>query len=161
MPTAAQIGDQLRAAVAGACKMLALEIARELKRQPAQGGTPVDTGHARRNWIPSVGTPNTEEAQSDAAYAQGVAQVLAYELANGALWIANVVPYIRRLNYGHSQQAPPGFVEMAIDRALATVQQKMAGKIDLSGWQSALRQEVGAGAAGNVAGAYSPFSGDD
>lgn len=132
MATAAQIGDNLRAAVAQAVRMLALEIDAELRR-----ATPVDTGHARRNWVPSVGQPNTQEAKDDTARAQGIADVMAYELANGALWVANVVPYIRALNYGHSKQQPAGFVERAIATALQKVQAKLAGKIDISGMREA------------------------
>lgn len=118
---AARITDALTRKVEGVCRMLALEIAKELIK-----GTPVDTGHARRNWIPSVGQPNTQEAGDDSAHAQGVAEVLAYKLASGSLWVANVVPYIRSLNYGHSQQKPAGWVERAIALALAAVERKGA-----------------------------------
>lgn len=132
MASAAQIGDNLRAAVAHAVRMLALEIDAELRR-----ATPVDTGHARRNWVPSVGQPNAQEAKDDSARAQGIADVMAYQLASGALWVANVVPYIRSLNYGHSRQQPAGFVERAIAVALQKVEAKLAGKIDISGMRDA------------------------
>lgn len=154
---AQRITDALTRKVEGVCRMLALEIAAELKRMPP-AGTPVDTGHARRNWIPSVGVPNTSIATDDTASAQGIAAVLAYKLESGSLWVANVVPYIRALNYGHSTQAPPGFVERAIDNAMAKVQQKGG---DVSAMRSQFQNEVGGSAAGNVASAYSPFGGDD
>lgn len=152
---AARIGEQLRKEIAHVIKMLALEIVRELKR-----GTPVDTGHARRNWIASLGEPNEFEAVSDAAAEAGIAAVISYTLANGAIWISNVVPYIERLNNGTSTQAPSGFVEIAIDRAMSTVQSKLSAKgsfIDVAPLQQQFRDEVGGDAAGNVAGAYSPF----
>lgn len=152
---AQRIGDELRSAVAQAIRMLALEIDAELRR-----ATPVDTGHARRNWISSVGQPNTEEADTDAARAAGIQAVLAYELASGALWVANVVPYIRSLNYGSSQQAPAGFVEVAVDTAMAKVQAKLAGRIDISGLRRSWQQDISGMAAENVASAYSPFGGD-
>jgi hypothetical protein len=133
--------------------MLALEIDKELRRS-----TPVDTGHARRNWVPSVGTPNTSIAADDTASAAGVAAVLAYKLESGSLWVANVVPYIRSLNYGHSQQAPAGFVERAIDMAMAAVERKGG---DVTTMRKQFQDEVGGSAAGNVAGAYSPFGGSD
>jgi hypothetical protein len=133
--------------------MLALEIDKELRR-----ATPVDTGHARRNWVPSVGTPNTSIAADDTASAAGVAAVLAYKLESGSLWVANVVPYIRSLNYGHSQQSPAGFVERAIDMAMAAVERKGG---DVTTMRKQFQDEVGGNAAGNVAGAYSPFGGSD
>lgn len=157
MPSqAAAIGERLRREVANVCKMIALEIDKELRRT-----TPVDTGHARRNWVPSVGEPVRIEAKDDQAHADGVAAVLSYQLADGALWIANNVPYIRRLNYGHSSQAPVGFVEAAIDRALA----KVAGKIkstaiDVTAMRASFQSEVGGSAAENLASAYDPFGGD-
>jgi hypothetical protein len=150
----ARIGDSLRSAVSGVVKMLALEIDRELRR-----ATPIDTGNARRNWISSVGQPNTEEAKDDSARAAGLQAVLAYELASGALWVANVVPYILRLNYGSSQQAPAGFVERAVDLAMQKVQGKVAGKIDISSLHSEFRAAVGGEMAGNIAEAYSPHGG--
>jgi hypothetical protein len=150
---AARIGEALRKEIEGVCKMLTLEIARELKR-----ATPVDTGHARRNWIPSVGEPNAIEAQDDAAYKAGVAQVVAYTLSQGALWVANVVPYIKYLNYGSSTKAPAGFIEMSIDLALQTVERKYTGKaIDVSAIRANVQSSLGGDAAENLAGAYSPF----
>ena len=157
MPSqAAAIGERLRREVANVCKMIALEIDKELRRR-----TPVDTGHARRNWIPSVGVPARVEAKDDRPHAEGVAAVLSYQLADGALWVANNVPYIRRLNYGHSSQAPAGFVEMAIDAALARVARKVKNTaIDVTAMRSSFQSEVGGSAAENLASAYDPFGGD-
>ena len=144
----ARIGAALRKHVENVCRMLALEIDAELRK-----GTPVDTGHARRNWISSVGAPNAVEATSEALHAQGIASVLAYELARGSIWVANVVPYIRRLNYGHSAQAPAGFVERAVDVAMSNVRSKGG---DVSALQRDFRDQVGGDAAVNIAGAYRP-----
>jgi hypothetical protein len=151
----ARIGAELRAYVTRAIKMLALEIDRQLRL-----ATPVDTGHARRNWISSVGEPNSSVATDDSAHAAGIQAVLAYELSGGSLWIGNAVPYIRRLNYGHSQQAPAGFVERAVDQALTIVRGKLSAAgspVDFSGFQSDFRSQVGGDAAGNLAEAYSPL----
>lgn len=147
-----RITDALTRKVEGVCRMLALEIAAELKRL-----TPVDTGHARRNWIPSVTTPNSTPATTDAEYQAGVAAVLSYKLASGSLWVANVVPYIRALNYGHSQKQPAGFVERAIDIAMSNVERKGG---DVSAMRSGFHNEMGAAAAEGMAASYSPF-GDD
>lgn len=152
----ARIGAELRTAVTQVVRMLALEIDAELRK-----ATPIDTGHARRNWIASVGSPNTQEAKDDSARAQGIQAILSYELASGSLWVSNSVRYIRALNYGHSQQAPAGFVERAVDLAMQRVQQKVSSKgIDISSLRSEFQSAVGGEMAGNVASAYSPFGGD-
>lgn len=155
---AARIGARLQKEIAHAIKMLVLEIVRELKRS-----TPVDTGHARRNWIASVGTPNDLEAIDDKRQQAGIAAVLSYHLGHGSIWVANVVPYIRQLNRGSSTQRPAGFVEVSVDRAMTTVRNRLAAKgswIDLGPMQEQFRAELADAAAGNVASAYSPFGGD-
>jgi hypothetical protein len=96
---------------------LALDIHGELVES-----TPVDTGWARANWIPSVGTPvadvagNPGSANKSAADA-GAAEVLR---SNGKspIYITNNVPYIGRLNDGSSAQAPKGFVQKSIEKAV-------------------------------------------
>lgn len=123
---AAAIGDNLRREVGNVMKALALEIDKELRK-----ATPVDTGHARRNWVPSVGQPHESEESSDAAHAAGVVAVLGYVLGD-PLWVANNVPYINALNYGHSKQRPAGFVERAVDIAFQRVQQRYVGPVDIS-----------------------------
>lgn len=85
--------------------------------------TPVDTGWARANWVPSVGAPaagtvGSPEAPSGAAQAAGLAEVVRYKLEDGSAFVANNVPYIRRLDAGHSAQAPAGFVRTAIAKAV-------------------------------------------
>jgi hypothetical protein len=86
--------------------------------------TPVDTGHASNNWVPSLDSPfedvdGSEEAPSRSAQAAGIAAVAAYELPQVG-YVANNVPYIGRLNEGSSSQAPSGFVEAAVLRAIRT-----------------------------------------
>lgn len=82
-------------------------------------GTPVDTGWARSNWLPSVGVPRGETVGAPGALDQGPARVGQSEVAgwgiqDGPIYIANNVPYIRRLNGGSSNQAPAGFIEAAV-----------------------------------------------
>lgn len=106
---------------------LALEITAELRIT-----TPVLTGWARANWVPSLGDPYdggsaavqpTPGLVTTAMSRQneGLAQVLSYRLAQGPIWVTNNVPYIHRLNEGWSQQAPSGFVQAAVARAVQTV----------------------------------------
>ena len=105
-------------------KKITLDIAANLVRAPGEGGTPVDTGWARSNWIPNIGTPVTspvgsKEAVSSAAQTRGLGAVLTYKFSSGQpLFVSNNVPYILVLNEGSSKQAPAGFVQAAIAEAV-------------------------------------------
>lgn len=155
MASAAELVERkLNALIENAAKALILEIGRELRKRGT--GTPVDTGHARANWIASIGSPNTVEAQDGSLAAAGNALVAAYKLNQGKLYLSNVVPYIRQLNNGSSTQAPALFVESCVMRALATVKSKLGVDFGAAAYTS----EVGGDGAENMASAYSPF-GDD
>jgi hypothetical protein len=136
-----------------ACKALILEINRELRKSGT--GTPVDTGHARASWIPAVGAPNlVEPVGTSSGLAQaGAAQVMSYRRAQGTLYLSNVAPYIRRLNAGHSQQAPAMFVELAIARGIQTIKSKLGVDFGLDSFIA----DSGSSAAENMASAFSPF----
>ena len=117
----------------GIIKKLVLDIVANLKSAPATGyGTPVKTGWARANWIPQIGSPRQTTAGSPeqvtgSAQASGVATVAtSYTFQQGPVFISNNVPYVLLLNEGSSQQAPKGFVQAAIAKAV---------KIDLFGAQ--------------------------
>lgn len=157
------LGVQLRRQVAKAAVALVLEIDAELRKSPDAGGTPVDTGHARANWVPSVGAPATGEVNGDGAHEAGIAALLGYQLEQGALWLANAAPYIEQLNLGHSHQAPPGFIEAAIERAQVIVQGRYDSlRIEINTRGAGTFVDLAGGnAAGNLASAYSPFGGDD
>jgi len=111
-------------------KKIVLDITANLKRAAAEGGTPVDTGWARANWIPNIGRPREGTAgspesvsQSDQAAGEG-AVAATYTTAKGPVHITNNVPYITFLNAGSSPQAQPGFVQRAIMKA---VREDLAG----------------------------------
>lgn len=78
--------------------------------------TPVDTGLARSNWIVSLDVPREEvrEIRDPASVIRSARGTLAAYRLGRALFITNSVPYITFLNYGTSDQAPPGFVEEAM-----------------------------------------------
>jgi len=153
-PQVSAIGVRLRAGIAGTVKELALEITANLIE-----ACPVDTGHARRNFIPAIGEPFDGE-DDGAAQLTGQAQVLGYQLVDGDIHITNNVPYIGALLAGHSAQAPVGWDLAAVDKAVADVQTRHDGtSIDVS--SSAVASERGAPAAAGLAGAYSPFWGDE
>lgn len=100
-------------------------------------GTPVDTGRARSNWIVSLGTPVTQEREpysageklgineaNNASSAMGQAQEeIARRRPGTDIYISNNVGYIGRLNDGWSAQAPSGFIQAAIKRAVNVVVQ--------------------------------------
>jgi hypothetical protein len=117
-PQAKAIGDRLRAEIARAGTALTLEITANLIE-----ATPVDTGHARANWVPSIGAPHLGE-DSGAAQVAGQTAVFSYRLGDGPLCIANNASYIERLIGGSSSQAPSGWDLEAIDHAQQTVQQQ-------------------------------------
>ena len=168
------IGAAMRREVEQACKALVLEINRELRKSGS--GTPVDTGHARANWVPSIGVPFEGEVGARPAggrdsggrfagnseNAAGVAAVMRFKLGDGVLYLSNNVPYINRLNYGHSKQAPRLFIEACVDRALATIQARYDGRVGFDrasvlGSTAGGQEYLGAESAGNLADAYSPF----
>lgn len=81
--------------------------------------TPVDTGWARANWVPSVGTPKKEIVGSpdnpdNGPASAGQVEVISQGAVDKQIHITNNVPYILALNGGSSKQAPKGFIEKAI-----------------------------------------------
>ena len=163
---AERLAAKLRASVARGAAALVLAANREL-RLPGPLGTPVQDGNARANWIPSVGQPHPgasgDKASGNAASTAGSAQVAAYQLGQGDLYLVNRTPYIRFLNNGSSKQAPALFVEAALERAKTKVNAMLKGRGNVGGIGLGVDQsaaDAGGDMAGNVAGAYSPF-GDD
>ncbi|RTL04578.1 hypothetical protein EKK58_10260 [Candidatus Dependentiae bacterium] len=90
--------------------------------------TPVLTGRARSNWIPSLDKPVTKELKKESYDKTGgeaiaAAQSVAAGIKFGSdVYISNNLPYINRLNQGHSQQAPAGFVEKAVQAAKGAIE---------------------------------------
>lgn len=92
--------------------------------------TPVDTGWARANWVPAIGAPaetgleDITPTPDDAARARGQQQralagvATGYKTSQGRVFVSNNVPYIGELNDGKSTQAPAGFVQQAIYKAV-------------------------------------------
>jgi hypothetical protein len=132
---------------------IALDIHANLIAAPFKGGTPVDTGWARANWVPRIGQPwetavgerpivagEKEELDAELGLGihpfdgksgqkfigtldfgpqnDGVQALTGYRIRMGNIFITNNVPYIGWLNEGSSKQAPAGFVQAAIVKAL-------------------------------------------
>jgi hypothetical protein len=133
MPTAAEIGDRMRKELERQLKALELDLDREVRR-----AAPVDTGHLRRNTIPSVTQPHQGESMSEAAHAAGVARVLQYKLEDGPLWLAFAAPYTR-----HVDNRRP-FIAAAVDRALQRAQARARGPVDMTTARAAFQQQVAA-----------------
>lgn len=83
--------------------------------------TPVDTGRARSNWHLDSGAPTVIKVEPGQGQTDEEAQAAAgtYTGKDGAIHVSNNLPYIERLNDGYSQQAPAGFVQDAIQAAIA------------------------------------------
>lgn len=80
--------------------------------------TPVDTGRARANWMPSLGysIDITKEAFDKTGQVQIGAATRTFSGAKleQTLWLSNNLPYIQRLETGYSNQAPAGMVAVTI-----------------------------------------------
>jgi hypothetical protein len=151
-PQAARVRANLEALIAEASKALTLEIAANLTT-----AAPVDTGHVRRNFVPSVGAPHGGEDEG-AAQAAGQIAVLSYQIGDGNLFVTNNVPYLEQLLLGSSSQAAPGWDLIAVDAAVETVRQMFDVSIDVSARSVG---DFGARAATGLASAYSPLGGDE
>lgn len=73
-------------------------------------------GTARANWIPSVGQPETSEINSVDDPTPKV-QAIKEKIPGNVFYLTNNVPYIERLEYGWSTQAPQGMVRTTIRAA--------------------------------------------
>lgn len=109
------LGLELEAIVNGDARATALNLLIGLVRT-----TPVDTGRAKGNWFVSTGAPNRS---NDPNRRQGEAVSQGTRIITGAkeqeyptITLSNNLPYIQRLNDGHSAQAPKKFVESEIIR---------------------------------------------
>lgn len=98
--------------------------------------TPVDTGRARSNWTAQMDevfaglfparapgiAGSTAEANAVAAIEAAEQVIETFDIEkNGSIHVTNNLPYIGALNDGHSKQAPPDFVRLAVLDGLATV----------------------------------------
>lgn len=82
-------------------------------------GTPVDTGRARGNWQCTIGSPaegtiEREDSSGQAVMAEVTQTVSGWDVDQVAICLTNNVAYIEALENGHSQQAPLGWVKVAL-----------------------------------------------
>jgi hypothetical protein len=79
--------------------------------------TPVKTGRARANWIPSLGAPQyrvTDETDVHTATLFNAQTVHSNARPYQPLYLTNALPYIQKLEDGGSKQAPRGMAGRAI-----------------------------------------------
>ncbi len=130
---------------------LALNINANLRSSPPLG-TPIDTGWASANWVPSVGEPFSDPqaatikeptAGQIAARArvasEGENDVLAWRNTDGPIFSTNNVPYIQPLNDGHSNQSPRGFVQIAIEKGIRMTYSRAGSQASRNARASAAR----------------------
>ena len=113
-----KFGDDVRAAHRTLVQKTAIAVDQQLVQK-----SPVDTGRFRGNWQAGVGSAPTGELPvrpAEAAIAEAV-QVARSAPDFPVVFLANNLPYAQRLNEGHSQQAPAGFVEASIDSVVGLI----------------------------------------
>jgi hypothetical protein len=103
--------------------------------QALTSANPVDLGHARSWWVPSIGSPTDEtpvrsgsddEIKAAASARYSANQAKAYQIAAtynvklGPAFISNPVDYLRWLNAGTSSQAGAKWIERSIETAVAS-----------------------------------------
>lgn len=80
--------------------------------------SPVDTGRFKGNWQVNIGSvPAGTVAIDDKAGTATIAKVTAATMnlkAGQVIYLVNNLAYARKLEYGHSKQAPNGMVRLTI-----------------------------------------------
>lgn len=89
--------------------------------------TPVDTGRARANWIPTIGIPSKAQEvnnfdKTGSSTIERAGSVANQSRVGDTIYISNNLPYIGALNDGHSKQAGREFVQRAIQAARSSVE---------------------------------------
>ena len=117
-------------------KKLAAEFEANSKRLPARvaltfvsvvaTATPIDTGKAQGNWQVGIGRPLLRQIHQPGRFGADTAIMYAkhklqHYKGNANIHVTNNLPYIGRLDRGHSKQAPRGFVDMAYDATLKQI----------------------------------------
>ena len=80
--------------------------------------TPVKTGRAKGNWNVSVSFIDRSVNESATSTPRGSPAIAPHLRKGDGLkvnYIVNSLPYIRRLEYGHSKKAPNGMVRVTVN----------------------------------------------
>lgn len=89
--------------------------------------TPIKTGRAAGNWQATVNTPATGTVTNTSPTAAVAAAQAASQAAkeDSTLWLINNLPYIKRLEYGYSKQAPQGMLRLAVQNFQAAIDKQL------------------------------------
>src|SRR5574343_532584 len=91
--------------------------------------TPVDTGRARKGWIPSNEAPSNDvPPPGDYEEMKGSSPDMPQDVFKpeaSSWWWSNHVEYIEDLENGSSRQAPTGFVANQMDRMTAHLTEQL------------------------------------
>jgi len=112
---AKKTGQKLDRAIVSACYQISEAIVM---------GTPVDTGRARGNWIPTVNNPSRSTLTiDDKAGTMALSKIGAVTMnaPGNVYYLVNNLPYIQRLEYGWSQQFPQGMVRINVQNFQAAL----------------------------------------
>lgn len=129
-PQTAKIGRAMREKLSQMLSDVMIAAADSVTR-----ATPVDTGHAMSNWILSTGAPyaavaGSRESVSFSEQAAGIAKVQRYDIGrDGKIYLRNNVHYLQYLDRGHSQQAPRGFVTIALQQGVRLAPHGSKGRV--------------------------------
>ncbi len=84
-------------------------------------GTPVDTGRARANWFLTMSSHSNEQTGSSRLSMVKKLRPMPKIVLDEKIYLTNNLPYINKLEYGHSKQAPKGWVRSELVRAQAEI----------------------------------------
>ena len=128
----AEVNERVKAGELEARKEIGAEIAYRIISR-----TPVDTGAARANWNVGLQANDTDTSHEPDPTGQSAVtrahEKLAVMTSNQTrIFITNALPYINRLEHGHSDQAPNGMVQVTLaefpDFAKAKLFARLGGK---------------------------------
>lgn len=81
-------------------------------------------GRARSNWLATINIPSNETREAtDRAASDEVRSQLSFHGIGDTIYITNNLPYIKRLNEGHSSQAPSGFIDNIVRRNVRKIKE--------------------------------------
>jgi hypothetical protein len=107
------LADKMKTTVADAQKLIAMTLYKEIV-----AGNPVATGFSAANWNMSVGSPDyTVDGERDPKATYAPKEIAPPDNPDlQPIFISNGVEYVIFLEEGHSQQAPSGFIEVAVEK---------------------------------------------
>jgi len=102
--------------------------------------TPVDTGMARANWMPSIGSPDlstTESTDYESAKNNAKITAMSWKPKETDAYLSNSLPYIKVLEYGLYPNPPKkgkgktvnGYSTQAVGGMVGITIAKMQGKV--------------------------------